>query len=280
MSNFSVLFGINKYAMPGNDLRGCIPDVKDVWELLNERKYTPEGNRVLIDERATKEAMLARLNWLSTVAGAGDNVVYYHSGHGSQIRDRSGDELKDHMDELLIPYDLDPNWTKILIDDEIHMMFKRLHPEATLVCIVDACHSGSVTRDLVFGNPRQLTMRYIEPPFDLQARSLKVEKKIGKKRFGGKQPKNTVEPLAIVEEQNHILLSGCQDYQTSAETNFGGTHRGAMTYFLTKIIREKKPGSWIEAHEILLQYLKKDGFDQVPRLSGPKRLLERVPFGE
>ena len=47
----------------------------------------------------------------------GDFLIFQFSGHGSQIRDREGDELSDHMDELICPYDM--NWDDGFITDDI-----------------------------------------------------------------------------------------------------------------------------------------------------------------
>ena len=33
---YALLVGINKYQSPGNDLKGCVNDVEDVWTLLTE----------------------------------------------------------------------------------------------------------------------------------------------------------------------------------------------------------------------------------------------------
>ena len=44
----------------------------------------PENGRLLVDEQATKENIVAALRWLAQVAGPEDRVVFFFSGHGVQ----------------------------------------------------------------------------------------------------------------------------------------------------------------------------------------------------
>ena len=56
-------------------------------------------------------------------AEAGDVVVFYFSGHGSQIRDRDGDELTDQLDEVICPYDMDWDRRTFILDDDLDALF-------------------------------------------------------------------------------------------------------------------------------------------------------------
>jgi len=98
----ALVVGINKYQMSGNDLSGCVNDAEDVYELLvNEYGFERDNVRLLTDERATKENIKSRLTWLVAETKKDDTAVYYHSGHGTQVRDRNSDELDDCLDECL-----------------------------------------------------------------------------------------------------------------------------------------------------------------------------------
>ena len=124
-SKFAVLIGINKYDPSLNaDLNGCVNDVENMYEVLTKTYAFPHDNiRVLTDYRATGEAMFERMEWLLSHEVPGDELVLHYSGHGSQIRDREGDELKDYMDEILCPTDLD--WDRPFIDDDISWLFNK-----------------------------------------------------------------------------------------------------------------------------------------------------------
>jgi hypothetical protein len=47
---------------------------------------------MLADRRATKDSIMARLNlkWLMNGVKPGDLLVFHYSGHGSEVRDRTG----------------------------------------------------------------------------------------------------------------------------------------------------------------------------------------------
>ena len=98
MARRAVQVGINNYKSIG-DLNGCLNDVTNVRGILKGLLgFTNEEIRVLTDDRATKANILDRLNWLVKGAKSGDYLVFHYSGHGSQIRDRQGDELSDSLD--------------------------------------------------------------------------------------------------------------------------------------------------------------------------------------
>ena len=108
MANRALLVGINDY-QGISDLRGCINDVTNMRDILKTHLgFTNKDIRVLVDRRATRANILKRLRWMVDGAKPGDFLVFHFSGHGSQIRDRDGDELQDQMDELICPWDM--NW--------------------------------------------------------------------------------------------------------------------------------------------------------------------------
>ncbi|MDX9785214.1 MAG: caspase family protein [Desulfobacterales bacterium] len=108
MANKALLVGVNRYKLSRADLQGCLNDVTNVRDvLLKYFGFTVKQIRVLADGRATKKAILHRLDWLVKDAKSGDRLLFHFSGHGSQIRDRDGDELKDGLDEIICPHDMD-----------------------------------------------------------------------------------------------------------------------------------------------------------------------------
>jgi len=104
MAQRALLVGINKYKMANSDLSGCVNDVTNIRDgLIKFFGFTIDDIRVITDDRATKKAIMERLTWLVKGAKAGDRMLFHFSGHGSQVRDREGDELKDKMDDPLPP---------------------------------------------------------------------------------------------------------------------------------------------------------------------------------
>ena len=257
----ALLVGINIYKPElGADLRGCVNDVETMRKLLVDNfKFLPENVRVLVDERATKQGILDRLGWLLNGAKEGDELVFHYSGHGSQVRDRNGDELDDQLDEILCPHDLD--WEDPLTDDCLAELFRQLPKGVHLTMICDACHSGSMDRNVTVLK----SAKSILPPFDIRSRSCN---KILPKNRMGKKDKGT---------QSHVLISGCKDSQTSADAHIDGRYQGALTWALTKTIRENTGINWREAHTKTAELL--SGYSQEPQLSGDASAIFRNVFG-
>ena len=216
---------------------------------------------MLIDDRATKANIMKRLGWLIGDAKPGDRLLFHFSGHGSQIRDRNGDELKDQLDEILCPHDMDWDGTYI-VDDELASLFGRLPKGVNLEVLLDCCHSGTGTREAcgIETLPRELSFkpRFLTPPADILARVDDDDLKIRK----------------LVKAHNplpHVLFAGCKDNQTSADAFIKGAYNGAFTYYLSKRLRETQ-GTLTRA-ELLKRVrssLRFNGFSQVPQLECPR----------
>ena len=124
-----------------------------------------------------------RLNAMVEKAQPGDFLFFHFSGHGSQIRDRDGDELRDQMDELICPYDM--NWDNgYITDDMLNEIFTQLPPGVFLEVILDSCHSGTGLKEDTLGRPLELgpehpnLSRYLPPPFDIRCRFQGEEKQL------------------------------------------------------------------------------------------------------
>jgi hypothetical protein len=139
-----------------SDLQGPAEDVPAMFRVLEGQDglgYDAENICVLLDSTATVAGVGAALSWLEAHATAGDEVLIYFSGHGVWVPDRSGDEI-DQRDEALMLYDsVDALTGPVLLDDELGERLRALHtpkpgsigaPRVTL--IVDACFLGSITR--------------------------------------------------------------------------------------------------------------------------------------
>lgn len=273
MSKRALLVGINKYVTrPGSNLRGCCNDVVSIRDiLLRIFGFKAEDVRVVTDERATKAAIMKRLRWLITTSTAGDNLYFHFSGHGSTIRDRSGDELSDGLDELLCPTDINFDTTAIL-DDELSYLLSALPKGVSLDVSLDACHSGTSTRGGLFALPEIIatvsTARFLAPPLDIQ---LRVDETLTL----------PVTKLALPRENNmdsmrHCLFAGCTDAQTSADACIRGGYAGAFSFTLCEVLRATQ--GKITRAELIAKVqdgVKARGFFQTPQLEGAGALLGR-----
>lgn len=275
MAKRAVLIGINKYQVPGSDLRGCVNDVNNLQKVLT-RYYGFAGKdiTVLTDLKATKKAMEAAIQKLVAGAKKGDVLLLHYSGHGSNVPDNDGDEA-DKRDEILCPTDLD--WKDPLRDDWLRKTFDKLKAGVSLTVIMDCCHSGTNTR-AILPPDAPIKERYLPSPWDLVAaesgRKLRgVVKGELRASSRAKRRKSDVVHADICE----LLITGCRDTQTSADAFISGSYNGALTYYLVKSIEEANGKlSYRELHKQTLAKLKGD-YDQVPQLEGNKAKFER-PF--
>jgi len=254
---FAFLTGINKYAPYLNaDLQGCVNDVETYrYILINYFDFHPDNIRVLLDYRAVEDAIIEHMLWL--VSHENSILVNTFSGHGSEIRDRNGDELKGNMDQFLCGHDLDFDNPKLL-DDRIGEIFDKTPESSKLTFFVDACHSESMSRS--FLNPLikrkyPTKIRYLRPPRDIQFRSEST--KLLTQRIGARST-----PL------NHTIVAGCDYNSTSADAYINGKYQGAFTAYIAKYLR---PGNIYEQKfPIFVNELKRAGFDQNPHVNGVK----------
>jgi hypothetical protein len=95
---------------------------------------------VLMTKKATRAATLAALRKASKSLQPGDFYFLTYSGHGGQVPDTNRDE-PDRKDETWCLYDGQ------LIDDELYLELTRFAAGVRIVVLSDSCHSGSVTRE-------------------------------------------------------------------------------------------------------------------------------------
>jgi hypothetical protein len=263
MKKHALLVGINDYKGV-NDLQGCINDVTNVRSVLKTFFGLENSDiRVLTDSRATKKNILTRLDKMVKSAVNGDYLIFHFSGHGSQIRDREGDELTDHMDELICPYDM--NWDDGFISDDMFSeILQQLKKGVRMEILLDSCHSGTGTRDLRLmmssGQPsaEPVKYRYMRPPVDIECRYQGDEEIL-------KPPKafNTDKEIIL----NHVLWAGCKDNQTSADALIDGEYNGAFSYYFCKNVRESSGNiSRTDLYTRIKNSLKHNHFSQVPQL--------------
>ncbi|KAF7149431.1 hypothetical protein RHSIM_Rhsim03G0155700 [Rhododendron simsii] len=214
----AVICGIS-YRYSRHELKGCINDAKCMKYLLTNRFKFPESSILMLTEeeidpyrRPTKHNIRMAMYWLVQGCQPGDSLVFHYSGHGSQQRNYTGDEI-DGYDETLCPLDFETQG--MIVDDEINdAIVKPLPRGVKLHAIIDACHSGTVL-DLPFLCRMDRSGRYVWE--DQRPRS-----GVWKGTSGGEV----------------ISFSGCDDDQTSADTAALSkvTSTGAMTFSFIQAI--------------------------------------------
>lgn len=276
MAKKAVLIGINRYRIPGADLRGCVNDVKNMQSVLT-RSYGFKGDdiTVLTDFAATKKGIESAIRKLVQGGRKGDVLLVHFSGHGSNVPDDDGDEA-DGRDEILCPTDLD--WKNPMRDDWLRKTFDSMRAGVSLTVITDCCHSGTITRAVQPPDAPSIE-RYLPSPWDLVAtesgRSLRgtVKTELRKSKRASRKQRDIVEA-----DLPEVLITGCRADQTSADAMIGGSFNGALTYNLVAAIGDAQGElSYRQLHDATTAKLKRGRFDQVAQLECAKSHLDR-PF--
>jgi hypothetical protein len=267
MARRALLVGINDY-LSIKDLRGCHNDVSNIRSILKDYLgFTNNDIRVVLDSRATRKGILTRLEYMADKALPGDYMVFHFSGHGSQIRDRNGDELQDGLDEIICPWE--NSWDSgFITDDDLDEIFRRIPRGALLEVILDCCHSGPDTGENgmnfrgVFEESPDSVSRYLPPPADIRFRYEGEEESLGDVRGF-----RSVNRSGSRSTKNHILWAGCQTAQESADAYINGSYNGAFTYYFCKHMRESS-GRITRRNllERIRNSLRHKGYFQTPQL--------------
>lgn len=280
MAKRALLIGINEYRIAGANLRGCVNDVVNIERALTKYYGFPApAIKKLIDAQATKKKIEAGIKALLKGSKAGDVLFLHYSGHGANAPDLNSDE-PDRRDEILCPTDLD--WKDPLTDDWLRSTIDEMLPaKVNLTIVMDCCHSGSNTRSLLPPDA-PIVNRFLPNPYDLieveSGRSIrgKVRKTRATSKPKGKAKSRGSLDIAVAD-MPEVLLTGCRDYQTSADAFIAGSYNGALTYHLVKAINSRKGKlTYRDLHDLASQMIAESKYDQVPQLEGRNDNLDRL----
>lgn len=255
----AVIVGVGQYADPAlPDLEGPPHDARAMQTLLIERfGFARDDVTLLIDEAATREAILRALARATAASGEGDPLVFYFSGHGARTFDGSGDE-PDGWDEGLVPHDSgrDGRPNRDLLDDELHgVLAAMVDRGAQVTFIYDACHSGTGTRDpLARVAPTDDRLRpLVAPPFGLGGDEL---------------------------PRGWTLIAASRQDQLAFEKPVGleGQRRGLLTWTLIEALRAAPADATLrDVFEPVRAAIRQRDPRQDPQLEGPG--ADGRPFG-
>ena len=266
MARKALCIGINNYPGTGMDLQGCVNDATDWAGVLAERGFKVAS---LLDEQATKAAMLKAMGELIAKASKGDTLVITFSGHGTYQPDTDGDEV-DGLDEALCPYDLQTKG-EALTDDEIRNLFLTRKAGVRIVLISDSCHSGTVTRAAKAEKDADSRPRFM-PMGNWLPDKLLPRNRAGKVATTMTGPAGTTPFFgAYSTKLGDLLLSGCKEGPNnfSYDARIKGRFNGAFTYYALKALKSMKPGAnYAEWHKAIAKYLPSASYPQSPQIVG------------
>jgi len=240
------------------DLVACEFDAKDMATLATAQRMKAT---TLLTARATRANVLKAIRAAAKSLSAGSLFFLTYSGHGGQIPDVTGEE-EDKKDETWCLYDGE------LIDDELFNELAGFAEGVRVLVLSDSCHSGTVTRarvpDTVAGIGRSKMM----PP-SVAMRTYTMHQRfyddLQKKVAADAGRVRDVDPDAALAQLHAgatdrltslaaktnaavLLISGCQDNQTSLD----GDHNGAFTEQLLRVWNNgrfnPRAGTYINFH--------------------------------
>jgi hypothetical protein len=218
-------------------LAACEFDANDMAAIARSKGIKPT---VLLTKKGTRNNVLGGIRAAAKALGSGDFFFLSYSGHGGQVADVSGDEA-DKKDETWCLYDGQ------LIDDELYYELSKFKAGVRVLVLSDSCHSGTVTREAPPPPPPPGTRNKLMPDAVAgrvyrahQAFYDKLQQDVAKAAGGSVDPDAALANVAISGRLSAIvrefkpaviLISGCQDNQTSLD----GDNNGAFTEALLKV---------------------------------------------
>ena len=152
-----ILVGVRDYENPNLQLDAPPNDLKLMEAILSAHGVAQGQMHILTNPNKTQ--IQRKFRELSRRLTSSDSLLFYFSGHGTQIIDKlgtfPGDEAKgrypDRNDEALLPVDANLASPKTyLLDDELNTLLQEL-PTRQVSCIIDTCYSGDILREIRLG---------------------------------------------------------------------------------------------------------------------------------
>lgn len=163
--------------------------------------YPSENVQLLLDEQATRSAIIEGLKRLADIAKAEDTVLFYFSGHGAQRT--VGDDAGTYI--CPVDFDADDLCGTGIKADELSALISVIQA-ARVVVVLDACHAEAA---LFLKNSNQ------------------------EKRFHFGFNSQGLERLAA--GAGRVVVSSCKDYETSR--TYVEKDHSLFTYFLLEGLR-------------------------------------------
>ena len=295
----ALLIGCTKYDHLADSLhlQGPGNDVLLMRDLLCDRFGFATDRIVILAEsigrpesRPTRANIEREFHRLGREAVAGEQVLIFLAGHGSQQPDlnpSADDPEPDGLDEIFLPADVKawdggvgqvPN---AIVDDEFRAWLLEIQQRRAVVTVImDACHSGTMTRG-VDERARELPPGVLVPTDVLQkAQTQATQGKgtAGEKTRGGRTPDVGLDAPSVVA----IYAAQSSEVTVEKLLPMEGQDRkpyGLLTYTMNQILtRSTRPLTYRElVRQIQTQYVGSGRTFPTPMIEGQDR--DREVFG-
>lgn len=215
---YALLIGLN-YSNTNSRLYGCINDCLLIHSMLINNYGYDINNIVFMRDDIylvnnnlypNKNNIINQINQLVLKSKLSNCISLYlhYSGHGSQMKDVSGDE-RDGLDEFIVPSDYFTNGSRI-IDDELKSLIINVGDNIPFFTIFDCCNSGTLL-DLNY------SYGYVNNTLGL-----------------------TIDDGKPLSNKKIICLSACKDHESALDVTVGGSSNGALTLALYSALQSAK----------------------------------------
>jgi metacaspase-1 len=273
------------YSGWSGDLRACENDARDMAAIAKSKGIVPT---VLLTQQATRDHVLGGLRTAAKQLKTGDFFFLTYSGHGGQVKDTSSDEA-DKKDETWCLYNAQ------LIDDEMYVALSKFAKGVRVLVLSDSCHSGTVTRAPLVETLGEATARSGRPkwmPNVIAEKTYEAHKQFYDRiqQTTARAGRAFVDPDAVLAEMTVtdrvgavvkafnpavILISGCQDNQTSLD----GDRNGAFTERLLSVWnRGAFAGNYARFHAVIKAGMLPTQAPNLFALGSAVKFLAQRPF--
>lgn len=269
---YALLIGIDDYPPPVPKLGGCAADALAVGDFLRARCAEDWAlqTQCMLNEAATKAAIVDAFRQYLGQAGAEDVVVVHFSGHGAQEQASAVFQRfePDGKLETLICYDSCLPGGSALADKELRYLLYPLSQQcAHLATIFDCCHSGDNTR---------LELR---PRLCSQMEARDWENFIFSPVLSPQDVEHASSLQDLLPLGNYVHLAACRDREVAYELSGSGIFTATLLDVLQRAGQEI---SYLELGE-RLRHTVRGRFAQTPQITAfgeeGSRLLQQAFLG-
>lgn len=253
LRNRAISFGLNTY--PGCALEGCVNDGKDILNYaVHSKVFSKSETRLITNERATRAAMWAGMQWALADAKPGDTRLIHYSGHGAQYAGDHAGFQPDHQHDVMCPIDFDWSEERMILDVQLFDLLKVVPSGVKVWILSDSCHSGNLLRAMPGKQPVRANKSRAYPwvPSHVKARLTKARENVTR---------------ALIGQTLDIGFgSGCRFDQTSADTqDEHGRPCGAFTHYLLRALSVGASKPFAAVIHDVNEALAHNGYDQRPQ---------------
>ena len=273
----ALLVGVGKYQVSGIDLPGIDLDLERVADTLKIMGFEDSQIRTLLNSEATSDNVIQQFDeWLTQGVTKEDRIVFYYSGHGSFVPDQDGDE-PDEVDEVLVTHNVrrrtvngQATLTGVVRDDEIAKLI-RSSPSENILVIVDACHSGTMTRNIFLDNKSLSREPVFEKTFVYEGMPT------GNDGGGLTRDLSMLTKSDAADQDNFVSLSAAADDEQAIGTVRGGVFTIGLTTAISESARASQRITINELREKAAAYITEKVDERrrhTPQVTGSSRLAD------